>query len=70
MSPELEPQETEQNAPQDASSQNGSFKTWISANRWLALFAGIVVMGVVALCLIAMLMLLSFREGRDRKSVV
>ena len=64
MSPELEPQETEQNAPQDASSQNGSFKTWISANRWLALFAGIVVMGVVALCLIAMLMLLSFREGR------
>lgn len=58
MMPETEPQETEQD-----NSQAGSLMTWIRANRWLAVFMGIVVLGVFALCMIAVLMLLSFRQG-------
>ncbi|MBK8985509.1 MAG: DUF4352 domain-containing protein [Chloroflexi bacterium] len=58
MLPELEPQELE-----SESSPAASWKGWVIANRWLALFMGIVVVGVMALCLIAVLMLLSFRQG-------
>jgi len=58
MMPEPEPQETVQGA-----SPVGSLTTWITANRWLAVFVGIVVLGVIALCVIAVLMLLSFRQG-------
>jgi hypothetical protein len=60
MSPELEPQE-----PEQSRSQVEALKGWVTANRWLAVFVGIVVMGVMALCVIAILMLLSFLQGNS-----
>ncbi len=56
-----EPPEVEQ---VQTNSRIDDLKAWLSANRFLAIFAGIVILGVVALCLIAVLMLLSFFEGR------
>lgn len=53
-----EPQEIEQNEP-----GGQSLKSWLAANRWLAFFVGIVVLGVMALCVIAVVMLLSFTQG-------
>lgn len=53
-----EPQETEQ-----TEQPTRSIKDWLATNRWLALFVGIVVLGVVALCVIAVVMLLSFAQG-------
>ncbi len=60
MTPELEPEETEQE-----NSRVGSLMGWVTANRWLAVFVGIVVLGVIALCMIAVLMLLSFLQGNS-----
>ncbi len=54
-----EPQETEQNDQ----TTTASLRDWLAANRWLALFVGIVVLGVMALCVIAVVMLLSFAQG-------
>jgi hypothetical protein len=49
---------------EESASPGNSLKTWLSANRFLAVFVGIVILGVVALCLIAVLMLLSFLGER------
>ncbi|MCA9874502.1 MAG: DUF4352 domain-containing protein [Anaerolineales bacterium] len=60
MMPELEPEEIEQERP-----QTRPLMSWVTANRWLAVFIGIVVLGVIALCVIAVLMLLSFFQGNS-----
>lgn len=52
--------EVEQTSP-----ATGSLRAWLSTNRFLAIFAGIVILGVVALCLIAVIMLGSFFEDRS-----